>query len=526
MITKYFIGVIIICLISIIGGIINAQYINDGYHWGFIFSHSVDLLKGKEPFVEIFLEYGFLQGLINFLLIKIFGEHVFIIQVFIIIIYSISLFLIYKIIFQLTNNDKLSFLSVLIIFVLYPWPTSPWPIFFSFFFSMMFILFYLEEERKYSILAGISLFCAYLSYTTLYNFIIIFFILSIILQFFLFSNQHTKKYKKHLYYVFSTFFLFIFIFITYLVLNDFLLNWVEFQKIPFLVKDSLKFSYFDIIFQYMNFLFVMPFINLVNEPQWLIYSILFTSNFLAIIFIIKKKRLFLNNHNKLKFLTIAIYIILLNFFGQVQTLMYLSCSISAAVICFAILFNNIKSNENKFIVSTIIFFLTFYSLFNYEMKFSKHADSRDKSIKFISSSKIFVTGNVNYYKYFKWDEEYWKLLDTITNKIKLINKKCKNINGVNLTDDVYLYLLIDNKTFQRLPFYLDGSSFKFNKIFDENLNNNIQEQIFKENIFIISQKNNEKNLVFNNKYVFFDTTLKSDKIISDIFRIIYPKKCD
>ena len=23
------------------------------------FSHSVDLLKGKEPFVEIFLEYGF-----------------------------------------------------------------------------------------------------------------------------------------------------------------------------------------------------------------------------------------------------------------------------------------------------------------------------------------------------------------------------------------------------------------------------------------------------------------------------------
>ena len=206
--------------------------------------------------------------------------------------------------------------------------------------------------------------------------------------------------------------------------------------------------------------------------------------------------------------------------------MYLSCSISAAVICFAILFNNIKSNENKFIISTIIFFLTFYSLFNYEMKFSNYADSRAKSIKFISSPKKFETGNIDYYKYFKWDKEYWQLLNTFSNKIKLINIKCKNINGVNLTEDVYLYLLINNKTFQRLPFYLDKSSFQFNKIFDENLNIKIQDEIYKENVFIISQKNNDENLIFTNKYVFFSTTFKSEKIINDIFRIIYPKKCD
>jgi len=526
MITKYFIGIIILCSVSIIGGVLNAQYTNDGYHWGFIFSHSIDLLKGKEPFVEIFLEYGFLQVLVNFLIIKIFGENVFIIQVFIILIYSLSLFLIYKIIFQLTNNDKLSFLSVLIIFLIYPWPTSPWPIYFSFFFSMMFVLFYLREIRKYSILAGISLFCAYLSYTTLYNFILSFFILSIFVQFLLFKKLHTRTYKKHLYYIFSTFILFFFIFIIYLISNNLLLEWIEFQKIPFLVKEALQFSFGDIILQYMNFIFIMPYFNLVNEPQWSIYSILFISNILAILFVLKKKNFELNKHSKLKLLTVFIFIFLLNFFGQVQNLMYLSCSISAAVVCFAILFNNIKSNENRFIISTIIVFLTFYTLFNYEMKFSKYADSRDKSIKFISSPKKFVTGNVNYYKYFKWDEDYWNLLDTFSNKIKLINKKCKHINGVNLTDDVYLYLLIDNKTLQKLPFYLDGSKFQFNKIFDKKLNNKIQEQIHKENIFIISQKNNEENLIFTSKYVFHDVILKSDKTINDIFRIIYPKKCD
>ena len=64
MISKYFVAIILVCLVSLIGGTINAQYINDGYHWGFIFSHSFDLLRGKEPYIEIFLEYGFLQVLV------------------------------------------------------------------------------------------------------------------------------------------------------------------------------------------------------------------------------------------------------------------------------------------------------------------------------------------------------------------------------------------------------------------------------------------------------------------------------
>ena len=185
--SKYFVAIILVCLVSVIGGTINAQYINDGYHWGFIFSHSFDLLRGKEPYIEIFLEYGFLQVLVNSLLIKIFGEYVFLIQVFIVFIYSISLFIIFKIILLLTGKTKLSFLSVLVIFLLYPWPTSPWPIYYSFFFSLIFIYFYLKESLKYSIIAGIALFCAYLSYTTLFNFIIFFLILSLISQYLLFK---------------------------------------------------------------------------------------------------------------------------------------------------------------------------------------------------------------------------------------------------------------------------------------------------------------------------------------------------
>ena len=70
---KTSLSIYLIIILSIIGGIWNAQYINDGYHWGFIFSNSIEFLNGKKPFEEIFIEYGFLHILINSFIISIFG---------------------------------------------------------------------------------------------------------------------------------------------------------------------------------------------------------------------------------------------------------------------------------------------------------------------------------------------------------------------------------------------------------------------------------------------------------------------
>ena len=52
-------------IISFIGGLWQNQYIYDGYHWGFIFSNALDLIEGKIPYKEIFLEYGILQTILN-----------------------------------------------------------------------------------------------------------------------------------------------------------------------------------------------------------------------------------------------------------------------------------------------------------------------------------------------------------------------------------------------------------------------------------------------------------------------------
>ena len=110
--TRYLLFTYLICILSIIGGLWNSQFINDGYHWGFIYSNSLDLIHGKKPYNEIFLEYGLLQSLINLIIIKFINNSVYSIQAFTVLIYAFSLFILNRVILNITNNHRLSFFLV------------------------------------------------------------------------------------------------------------------------------------------------------------------------------------------------------------------------------------------------------------------------------------------------------------------------------------------------------------------------------------------------------------------------------
>ena len=70
-------SLLIFPIISFFGGIWQGQYINDGYHWGFIFSNAVDFLDGKLPNKEIFIQYGVLSTLIHAFILIIFDAILF-----------------------------------------------------------------------------------------------------------------------------------------------------------------------------------------------------------------------------------------------------------------------------------------------------------------------------------------------------------------------------------------------------------------------------------------------------------------
>ena len=155
------IPLLLISAISLFGGLWQGQYIYDGYHWGFIFTNALELLNGHKPYSEIFLEYGFLTVFINAITLKLFSNNVYSLIFLTCLVYSLSLYLIGIITYTITENKFYSIFASSILLVLYPWPTTPWANFYSFFFTIIFCFFYLKEKKIFHYSAGLSLALAY-----------------------------------------------------------------------------------------------------------------------------------------------------------------------------------------------------------------------------------------------------------------------------------------------------------------------------------------------------------------------------
>ena len=106
----------------------------------------------------------------------------------------------------------------------------------------------------------------------------------------------------------------------YLILNNILFEWMIYQKIPFLIKDSFNYSFIDLINEYIYFIFFNPIFNLVHEPQWLVYSILFIFNIISGYILLLKYLLKKLQLKKLKFFLLYYLFFLLTFLLKLKRL--------------------------------------------------------------------------------------------------------------------------------------------------------------------------------------------------------------
>ena len=138
-------------LIFLIFSVIVIRYQYDGHHIGLIYSNSIDLLNGKLPYKEIFIQYGILTTIINSIILLIFDGKIFFISFFNTIFYSLGVLYLSKTVNNFTNL-KFSFLSTVIILCNHPVPWLPWPNYIAFFFiSISFYLISLNNKNYFLI---------------------------------------------------------------------------------------------------------------------------------------------------------------------------------------------------------------------------------------------------------------------------------------------------------------------------------------------------------------------------------------
>ena len=515
-------------IISLIGGLWQNQYIYDGYHWGFIFSNALDLIEGKIPYKEIFLEYGILQTILNSIILVLFNKNVYSLLAFTSIIYAASLYLVGKITHKITSNILYSVFSVFIIFILYPWPTAPWPNFFSFFFTILACSLYLSTKKKYHRFSGISFGCAYLCFTTVYNLIIILFYLLIFIIILIYKNKIGKEQLKK-FNLFSFYFIIILSsFLVYLLITNSLIIWIKYQSFPFVFNDILGNTLYDLILNYLYNLTIYPIKNFILEPQFTIYSLFFYANIILIILCLKN--LILNKKIKYNFEILFINLIIFSFniYAQIYGIEKLATSIALGTIPLTILISNFQTKDNHLISIFIILFICIYSvIFAYPLNNSKYGGLRYAHLKEVYDIKNKIINKDSIlFKGQKWTKNEWDTINKIKQVQNKINKKCKIKYGANLTSNAYFYSLINYEKIQIIPFYFKTHADQLIKIFEPELLINLQNQINNNNILILASENNDKLFNLENYQEIKKINMGKYKNVTNKILYVYgPSKC-
>lgn len=144
----------------VILSVVRSLYHVDPLHFGLMLSNAQDLVAGKKPYQDIFIQYGFLTTTIH---AGAFWVHSYLWSLMAItaIFYSAGLLLLYAIALKVTGNKNLSLAVLVIAFLFHPVAIYPWANYMAFSFLMGAIYFLinptdkLAPPRGHTLLAGI-----------------------------------------------------------------------------------------------------------------------------------------------------------------------------------------------------------------------------------------------------------------------------------------------------------------------------------------------------------------------------------
>ncbi len=480
-------------------------YIFDGGHHGSIFSNSLDIISGKKPYIEIFLQYGFLNAFINSFFIIFFDENIFGLYFATTFFYTSSIILIALISKQLSNIYAFS-LTILFFIFNHPIPEYPWPNYTAFFFLVLSIFIFNHNPNRL-FFCGIFLSLSCLTRENFYYFIIpsIIFISSII--FFL-----TKEKRNFLYLLFG-FLIPLIIFFLYLINNNIFQTWLEYQKLPFVYLEGYGFSFIELLITFTKFfIFEVPF-KLGTHPQYFLILIIILFSFYVLI-----EEIFLKNNHNIKIificsLTLSSLVVAINY--EIFRL-YTSMIVGLPVIFYKL--NQLRDSNFKFAILFIIFFISIFSIYYYPKGNVKFFDK-------INYEKSFKSADIKYFRSQKWEEDKWSLLKTVKSIDEMVYNKCSINYMLNLTPNAFILPLSKLERIQLVPVFNEHLGREFPINFQKNFKVLINKEIEKNNIYIFSMENNINILDNQLSNYMVSHRIKVSGYKGTEIRVFIPKDC-
>ena len=168
------------------------------------------------------------------------------------------------------------------------------------------------------------------------------------------------------------------------------------------------------------------------------------------------------------------------------------------------------------IVSFLLIFISIYSIYFFPKGNQKQFE-RLNIINFVENA------NLNYFKYQKWPESDWVILNQIDNITKSVKKNCNIKYGLNYTFDGFYYLILDLQMLQLAPAVTEDQNFLFNT-FEKKFEKNIISNIKNNNLIIITNGHFKEKFKMEN-YKTVNLYKDKNNIYRDVIYISFPKKC-
>lgn len=480
-------------------------YVYDPHHHGLIFSNAIDLLNGKIPYKEIFIQYGLLTTFFHTIVIKLFGQELYYINAATIFLYYLTLFFLNISVKELTNKF-FGFLSSVVIICNHPIIWLPWSNYVAYFFLILAITFFIKKNYSDSYLFGFILFFSVLSRQEI--FIPIFFSL---LTLFLLSII----FKKKIYYKSITSFLLpIIFFISILFFLGIFNEWSKTLYLPSLYLEYRETNLLSLILNFLSFFTFKPLLNFINEPQYvIILFILYSSSFILVKSFFSQKL----NLIFLSVLTLSLSILSLNL-----ELFRLYTSVSFGIILLLKLVYNVKNLEIRSLYIFLICFFSFYSIIFYPL-------GNNELFKKINKSNYNNT-ELPYLKYIKLSKNYNHAYNELILLKNKIYSNCKIIFSENLTFDTMNSIFLEKNRNKLTPFVkAQGKNDKLHFFFDDQFIFKINSNLTLNNTIILTEFENLKYdigvISFPNNYLFKSIIFNYSKEKPKLIYVYYPKEC-
>ena len=497
---KYYFFLTILVIFSFLSSLEQAKYYYDGLHWGDRIANAKDLLDGRLPYKDFFINYGLVTVIIHAIFLKLFNSIIFL-YLSAQISYCIAIIIISNLIKKHLNINY-CYIFFLTIFFSAPFALYPWHTYYLYLFLTISLYFYQSTKAYNLFFFGFFLQLAHLASETFRYPLLAIFLFSILLSFFK-NKKKIKYFLKQSALIFlgcSVPFLF---FLFYLYKLDLTYYWLQHQNLTEIWKEFYKSSTLSLLF-----IFLKSFFNFSLLP-YQIYNFIFNiSSVIIIIFFFNRKNFF--------FCFISFFSLILNYLLiPLNENFRFFCGPILGIIPFFFLLKKIKSSFYKYLILFIFIFSLPLSMpfqknqvnLLYIGEYTKDRINNDSQLYPIKESlKIF--------KYMKFQKETNQHFNVLVTLAENTSNFCEDINYFsNLTTDGYYHAIMSDyfRSVQFTPGY-SYSDMNINSLYnlifqklDKNFYSRLNSEIEKKNIIIISDIsiNNDIN-VLNKKVIFKD----------------------